>query len=507
MPKLKQKKKHEPLVWISRNVVFPHSAGASLAGREVGPYLLDFQVDIIQEILSPDGEIQKNCFIFGCRKISKSFLYSAILWYLINDPNRHGLQIPVLASVYEQGKIIYNQLLSQFNEEKKQDFVIRKDHFVNKWTKSKIHILFNASSSNLGLESSGLVADEIGAYKNDENLLTVQTGLSLTEGKPLQLFSSNPPSVEDHFVVPLIRACEKDDRWTVHKFAAKISEDWQSEQVWRCNPFINEFFQSKGKKFANVMDFYRQQFKRAVESKSDEMSFRRLLLGQLLHSGALEYIPISKVKVCDESVYARKDLRWTCGIDASLTHDFTSMVFVGYRQGLDHVFVKPFLYLPNIKKRRQSQVRQFKIWESAGYIKIQNADVLQCMDVANDFDNFLRITQIKLERVVFDVALSHYFDELFPDHKVEKIKMTGREMTASVRALERIGNAGGLHLIGENPAYKWMLQNVIVSQKSKNYVLMDRANTMENIDGPVGTTLGLKWLIENKKFERFIYSR
>ena len=62
--KLKKKIKHQPLDWISKNVVFPVEAGPRLAGQSVGPYLLD-------------------------------------------DPKRRGFSVPCIANSNEQGQIIY----------------------------------------------------------------------------------------------------------------------------------------------------------------------------------------------------------------------------------------------------------------------------------------------------------------------------------------------------------------------------------------------------------------
>ena len=93
------------------------------------------------------------------------------------------------------------QILAQLNTDETKDlFTIRKDFFLNKETESKLHVVNNASTSNLGIQSSGAVFDEIGAYKDDSNLQTIQSGMSLSEQKPLLLMASNPPEIAEHFV-------------------------------------------------------------------------------------------------------------------------------------------------------------------------------------------------------------------------------------------------------------------------------------------------------------------
>ena len=498
---------HKPLNWIKQNVIFPPQAG-SLSGKPIGDYLLPFQVDFIKGILGKNGKIRKSSFFYGCRKIGKTFLYSAILWYLLNDPKRRGFEIPIVASVYEQGKILYNQILSQIDTGNRDLFKIRKDYFLNNKTQSKLHVVYNASTSNLGIQSSGAVFDEVGAYQDDSNLQTIQSGMSLSEQRPLLLMASNPPETPDHFVIPLIRACEKDPDFIVKKFALPMKKDWQSEDNWcEVNPFLAEWKESKGKKFQNVMNNYRMLFRRALETKANELSFRRLQLGQSINADYLAFIPPEKIKICKEFDYSRKDLRWACGIDLSQTHDFTAVSFCGWKQHTDELFVKSFLYLPNLDRRRTTQKKVFTQWSQANYIYLQNKQVLDANQIFEDVRKFLTDTQIKLEGIQIDPSLaSHYIEYFEQNFKVSKDRMTGANMTTSIKELERVGNSGGLNFIEDNPALAWQFSNVVLSQKSKNYVLMNRLRDDQNIDAPVSISLALKYLLDNKKQKYLIIS-
>ena len=494
--------------WIGKNVYFPPQAG-ELGGKAIGPHLLDFQKDFIKGILSPSGDIKKFGFVYGCRKISKTFLFTALIWYLMNDKRRKGFEVPVTASVYEQGKLLYNQILAQINSPKlKKQFKIRKDFFVNKKNSAKLHVTYNSATSNLGLQSSGAIFDEIGAYKDSENLETIQSGLTLSEKKPLLLMASNPPENLDHFVVPMIRACEKDPNFIVQKHALPLEDDWHSEENWiKTNPFLQEWKRTKGKRFQNVMDNYRMLYRRALETKGAELSFRRLQLGQSLSAHELKFIDISKIKSVPDFDFSRKDLRWSLGVDLSITHDFSALVFAGYKERTDELFVFPLLFLPNTQRRTPVQKRQFEKWAEAEYIFLQNTEVLDPNQIFHIVTEFLKETKIKLSGVQIDPNLSDQFLGFFEKNfKVAKQKNTATEMTKSIRLLERIGNSGGLKLIGENPAVLWMFQNVIVSQKSKHYILMDRIHQRQNIDVAVATSLALKYLIDNPLKKPLIFT-
>lgn len=494
---MKRKTNHKPLNWISENCTFPMSAGKEFAKKKVGPYLLPFQKKIIKEVLNRDGSINKNVYIYGCRKISKTFIFSMICWYLINDPNRRGYKISAMASVLYQAKLIYDQLINQGY--KRNDVRFYMESIRQHLTGARIDFFANTPGSVLGQESDALVADEIGVFKNDDTLLNLSTGGSLAPDKFLKLFSQNPPLTDDHFSTDFIKQCDKDPTFKVHRFYLPKKYDWTDEKSWAiANPFLQEYFESNGKRFSYVMRFYRDFYNRALTSKREEHAFRRYLLGQFTGSDT-EYIPVEKIKEADESIYKESGIRWVVGIDYSITHDFTAGALVGWSMSKNKIYVKPFLYLPNVGKRRDVQKRMFQQWEDAGYIVIQKQNVLNGQEVADDIISYLVDNKINPEAVCFDRALAGHHVEHFKQFKRVEVKMTGQQMTTSIRELERVGCDYGLHIIGENQALKWMFSNVIVSQKSKNYVLMNRITASQNIDGPVAITLGLKYLLDNKK--------
>ena len=255
------------------------------------------------------------------------------------------------------------------------------------------------------------------------------------------------------------------------------------------------------------MNNYRMLFRRALESKQAELSFRRLQLGQGLSAELLGFIPLEKIKVAKNFDYKRKDLRWACGIDLSQSHDFTALSFVGWKQQTDELFTKTFLYLPHLNRRGSTQQLQFRKWSQAGYISVQDKAVLDPNEIFDDAYSFLKDKKIHIEGLQIDPSLAgHYIDFFEKNYKVAKNKMTGREMVQSIREVERIGNSGGLQMLEENPAMLWQWSNVLVSAKSKNYVLMDKSSDAQNIDGPVSISLALKFLMDRPKRRQLIYA-
>lgn len=493
---------HETLSWIEQKCRFPTTAGKSLHGKPCGKYLLPFQREIITELFNPDTTVNKaGCFLYGCRKVSKSLLYSWIFYYLISDPERVGFQAPLVASSYSQTEIIFRFIKEQvlMDTQYKKDFLIRKDFIENKKTGSLIHKVYNSPESNYGGQPSGMIADEINNYADDRNMESIETGMALSEDKPIKLYAANPPEDKEHFVIPLLKECEKDPDFFVKKFSADPKLDPFDPQTWaRANPFIAEYFKSKNKRFSNVFSYYKKQAALAKASKQKEISYRRLLLGQGVSASHTEWFDTSLIKAAGESVYNRDDLRWAVGIDLSAVKDFTALSFIGYSDN-EELFTKTFLYLPNLKKRKETQKKQFLLWEKQGFIKIQRKDVTDKEQIISDFKNFIHKYNIKPEAVIFDPALASHYYEDFKKYNPQTVYYSGRQMTASIREVERIGTAGKLYVIGKNPAILWQFKNCIVSQKSKGFCLLNRLSDHYSIDAAVAITLGMKYILDNPK--------
>lgn len=500
--------KHEVLSWIEQNCKFPRTAGRDLHGKPCGDYLLPFQKEIITNLFNPDSTVNKSgCFLYGCRKVSKSLLYSWIFYYLISDFHRIGFQAPLVASSYSQTEIIFRFIKEQvlMNKQTSQMFLIRKDYIENRMTGSLVHKVYNSPESNYGGQPSGMIADEINNYANDRNMESIETGMALSEDKPIKLFAANPPEDREHFVLPLLQECEKDSDFYVKKFSTDNKLDPFDPKTWKtANPFIKEYFKSKKKKFSGVYNFYQKQSALAKANKAKEISFRRLLLGQGVSAAYTEWFDTSLIKTAGESVYKRDDLRWVVGIDLSAVKDFTAVSFIGYSDK-EELFTKNFLYLPNLSKRKETQKKQFLIWEKQGFIKIQRKEVTNKEQIISDFKNFIHKYNLKPEAIIFDPALApHYFEDL-KQYNPQVVRYSGRQMTASIREVERIGTAGKLYIIGKNPSVSWQFKNCVVSQKSKSYCLLDRLSPHYSIDAPVAITLGMKYIIDNpiKKQEAF----
>ena len=497
--------KHHPTEWLENNFYFHKGL---YAGQKLKGTLSPFQKKILRDVFDSKGSIKKNLCLYGARKISKTLTLSMCVFYLIC--HREAISFPVLSLNFERALIIRNQLLAQIKPHNKKDFVIRKHFIEYKPTNSRIEFLYTTLTSGLSLESEALLADEVAHYDTvGKSALETLEDSGLLSRKFLRLYASNPPSEQNHFFLERLKTYKREPDWAVHTFSAPVKDDWEQPQTWaKANPFVAEGL--KNKKFSHVVDNYREKYRIAQKSRVQEMEFKKYLLGQTLNSNILEFIPSEKIRFItpDKFNFRDKNIRWACGIDCSLSRDFSSISFVGWKKESDEMYVSSHLVLPNIDGRRPAQRRLFQSWSDSGFIEIQHKKVLDFSSIFDFFQWFISETKVSVERVLFDVALSSSFLEYFKNFsQVETVKMTGRAMAEPLSIFERIGFSGGLTFLEpKNDAYLWQFENVIISKTSRNYRVMNRNTIDQSIDLPVSISLGLKALSDHPQKNYLIMS-
>ena len=495
---------HKVLKWIGAHCKFPSTAGADLYKKPCGKYLLEWQRQLIKDLFYPSGEVKKSgVMLYGMRKVSKSMLYSFVLYFMISHPKLVGAQIPILTGRSEEQAegIILKFLQEQVGMSGRDDlFKVRKKSVTHKDTLNIAFAQHTQSEGLYGKQATGAIFDECSNMKDDSAIEAVTSSQTLVKGKPLNMYASNVPTDKSSFVFPMMRGFQKDKDMVVKKFCAPAKADPFDTSHWRANPFIDLYMRGN-KRFEHIFRAYQKRAELAKQSKKSLQEFQRLYLGQAV-SGDLEFIPTDRIKFVPKpaEVLKRKDLRWCVGIDCSTSFDFTAMSVCGWNESQDELYCKSWLYLPNTDRRSPSQKKVFESWASNGFIRLQDKPVLDFNEVIGDFFAFVQEAGIKPEKIVFDPALSSHYWESFAPYQPEKVKMTGRNMAPGISELERIGFASGLHFIGpENPAFLWHFENVTLKTTQRNFLTLNKSSNVDNIDLVDSICLPLVYMLANKK--------
>ena len=492
---------HEPLNWIKENLIFLPVSGPDLKGKLVGDHILPFQEDIIRSALNPDGSINKNIFMGYSRKIGKSLIFSWIFNYLLE--NREGLALVNMASTFSQSNIIYSLISSQIVLNPRinaKHYKIRNEDLENTERQNHLYKVFSKAASNLGmLNVSGLIADEVGAMQSRENINSIMSGLALSQGgKPLLLFSSNPPEQVTHWSADYLKTLVTDPDWAFYDFSAPLKVDIYSEEA-KClaNPFFKNYVETKNPLLKSVYDFVNKESERAKKSSENLVVYRRFQLGQRISSLNYQWVDVNDIKIADKSVLENKKLRVIVAFDLALSKDFCACVVCLFNESTEEIYLYPFLHLANTDLRRPGQKTTFENWEKQGFITIQNRPAIDKSVFCADIKTFLKEHKLSVEKFVWDRNLATGWTEEFSSDP-ELLAGTARELSHSIRFIEARSKEGKVYFIGENPCLKKMFNDAICSQKSKGYTLLDRGSAWDSIDGAVCAVLGTKYFIDHR---------
>ena len=490
---------HRVLNWISKHCRWPSGAGAALFRKPVGPGLLDFQKKIFTDSFHPDGRLKvPGIYLYGCRKVSKSFLFAAILFYLLCSRERSGLQLPVVGTSFMQGMNLFT-FLREFAilspDPIRSMLNVQRASITNTETGSKAFIVYQSPASNIGGKADCTTADDYGHHKSPENVDVVLSSMALAQ-EPLKLFSSNPPDSADHHALIKLSEAEREG-WIVKRFSADPRADIYDPQSWRINPFIDEFFKTRGQKFKHVYRFYQSAFEAAKQSKESEASARRYLLGMACGVEGSAYFSPECLKVCDPNFEYPKGTRHAVGADLSLNNDCTSLAITSLAPD-GRVFIYPLIFYPmGGRSKSKLMATKFKEWEQAGHIYLQPGPI-EKEEILLILRDFLKKNKIKPEAFIFDPYAAQAWLKDVRDLNPVMTPYRPAELTPAIRTFQKAGEVGKVFLLKDNPCYRWHLSNVILSNKSKGYCLLNRLSDSQSIDAIVSTVLGLSYLYKNQ---------
>ena len=310
----------------------------------------------------------------------------------------------------------------------------------------------------------------------------------------------NPPTDPLHWSLDYIKGLKTDSNTAFFDFSAPAQDDIYSEETWsKANPFIAHYLKKHNKINKWTYDFYKSKAELAKDSKEAEMDFRRQLLGQRVATDAFKFCEADRIQVTDDSVYKDKSLRWALGIDPAWKFNYFSASLVGINENTETLFIKHFLFMANLEKRRKGQKVQFTDWDKQGYIKVFNKETNPRDQIIDTIQDYLTKKDIYPEKVMVDPGQAKQWDFEKSFKGVEYVLNSPRHMTGAIRYLEKIIHEKKCFFIGKNPAALIQYDSAIVSPKSQDYCSIDKASVWSSVDCVVSSTLGVKHLSETKK--------
>lgn len=438
------------------------------------------------------------------RKNGKTGLAAGIALYLAFCSGEVGAEVYCAASEKAQAAICFNEAkrMRAQSSYMRQVTDAYKFNISAAETFSKLEVLSSESETKDGLNISGLVGDELHAWR-DRHLYDVLHTATGARRQPLE-FLITTAGVDKHSICWELHehaAAVRDGIKTDHEFLPVIYAAGQDDQVddpsvWaKANPSIGDTIS---------VEYLRKEAERAKQMPRYMNAFKRLHLNVWTDQQTL-WLPMDRWDACGEapetvSLETLAGRECWGGLDLAATTDLTALVLIFPRgEGEQRVIdILPRFWLPKegIAERSKRDRVPYDLWASQGLITLTDGNVVDYdrirADIAGTGGFAERFNIIEIARDRWNAT--QITTQLMGDgvHMVE-FGQGYASMSAPSKELEKLVLSSGLNH-GGNPVLRWMASVVTVEQDAAGNIkpVKPRRNeTPARIDGIVALIMAL----------------
>ena len=353
-----------------------------------------------------------------------------------------------------------------------------------------------------GLNGSTVVMDEFSQAKDSE-LLTVLTTSMGVRDNPLTMIITTASDVFDGPFYEMLLGYKsmllgdyEDDSLFVHLFEPDIDDAEDDESTWKkVQPHLG---------VTVSMDFYRQEYKKAIRNGAEAMlAFRTKLLNVYAENEQRSWISSTlarhvSIPMTLDSLKGRPDAM--VSIDLSESGDFSAVTTGIYDSLKKNFYYHTAYFFPKGALPNHPNEKMYRVWAEKGYLILTPGDVIDYRAIV---DYILRLNDVvtilsigydpwKSQEVINMLAASG------ADNVLKGVKQTYGNFTAPVESFEH-GIKTGHIFINDNPINAYCFGNAVLdTDKLENSKPIKRKQT-QRIDGVITMLMCLRLFIDYER--------
>lgn len=350
-----------------------------------------------------------------------------------------------------------------------------------------------------GLNASTVIMDEFSQAKDSE-LLTVLTTSMGVRDNPLTTIITTASDVFDGPFYEMLAGYKsillgeyEDDSVFAHILEPDLDDPEDSEDTWRkVQPHMG---------ITVSMDFYRQEYKKAVRNGSDAMlAFRTKLLNVYSENEQRCWISSTLARsisqpITIDAIKGRPDAM--VAIDLSESDDFSAVTAGVYDSAKRNFIFHTAYFFPEGALRGHVNENLYRVWAAKGYLKLTSGTVLDYREIVSYvlyLNKHLRILGIgydpwKSQEVINMLAASG------ADNVIKGVRQNYGNFTAPVESFEH-GVKTGHIFINDNPINAYCFGNAILdTDKLENCKPIKRKHS-QKIDGVITMLMCMRQFID-----------
>lgn len=494
-------------------VRFFHEYLSHTKGRFAGhPFKLQpWQEDIVRPLFGEQAfdpqakrwaRRYRTCYVEVPRKNGKTQLGAGIACKLLFADGEPGAEIYFVAEDLDQANICFSAMrgMVEANPGLSERSKCYK-RLIEHRNGSICRVIPGDAAGAHGLNIHGLIFDELHTQK-DRELWDVMTSGQGARTQPLTVafstagvFGASGICREQHdYGESIARGAHKDDSFRYVRYGMsedpEAKEDWSDEAAWKLwNPALGHHLS---------LSFIRSEYVKAAESPARENTFRRLY-GNEWTQQLTRWMPLRRWDAASGMVNedALKGRKCYGGLDLASSVDVAALCWdfpIGEdtHQAIWRFFI-PSEALPGFDKRTAGQAA---VWAREGFLTITPGDVIDYRAI---------FEQISKDADAFEVAdvgydpwgmtqLAQMLDEY--GMTVTAVRQGYATLSPPTKEWERL-IYDGKYVHGGNPVMSWMIDNIVIRQDPAGNIKIDKAKSVEKVDGAVAAVMALSRALAN----------
>lgn len=444
----------------------------------------------------------RTIFIAVPRKNGKSTLAAVIGLYLITFDGEMGAQVFTAANGREQARIVFNTAKKFVEHSTRLSRVLNnlQRSISMDATGSLMMPLSKDVRTNDGLDSHGLMLDEMGSWDNPQ-FYDVLNQSMVARRQPMQwIISYAGDDVTSiyrekwEYAVDVLNGQIEDDTFfgiiydIDHELPGRKKPDtYFDEQLYQmANPewgsainptqFIADANKIKNKP-SRINGFLRAHLNVWTQSKESWIDHAKWVA-----SGQIDEDPRADEVCCG-------------GLDLSRRQDFTAFALAWPRQAKDEPWpVRVWYWLPegSVGRKRDDTRQPIDEWVRDGYIRTCPGDVILYEQVVEEIIEIC--AQYALRDIAYDpwnsnYVVEHLQEEYGEDAMVEH-RQGSRGMHVPLSEMESMYVARRL-AHGNHPVTNWMAANAVVTVAANGHINILKGKATGNIDGIIAMAMAV----------------
>lgn len=468
-----------------------HHEGALAPGRIRLELWQKAMISVIFGIVDEDGyRIFREILIVMGRKNGKTLLAACIMALILYLDPDYGKRVYTVATKLDQARLSYEALFQMIQKEPELAEITKKrrtDIYIEETNSSAMPIAFSEKKTD-GLNPSGAVCDELGAWQGEQGLRQYQVIKSALGARkqPMLVSITTAGYVSDGIYDEMIRRAtavingtSRETRLAPFLYMIDDADKWDNiSEIAKANPNLG---------VSLTVDNMLEEIAAAEQSLSQAAEFKTKVCNLKQNSSAA-WMNAKDVQLCfSDTGKTLEDFRHTyalSGIDLSMSTDLTATILLVQKEDVVWFFAR--FYMPK-NKLEEATARDgipYRKYVEQGYLILSGENVVDYHDVERFYQDLVRKYEILPQKNGYDRYSAAYLvqDLEGMGFHMESVSQ-GSNLTGVIVDTEGMIKDGRLKSAEDNNLMKIHMMDSALQMYEDNRRRLVKVSSTAHIDG------------------------